>query len=292
MNPIRLIAALFAALILSVSTVLADPGLTTKVNDAYFPRTESASLHNLAHERVAYQIAYSGGVCSNDGSLTHDGLQSAEVLACNAGYSAGDGSSRAVVQWQNSPGHHALLSDTKYNLIGCAQSAIQSDGSIFYACTLSASAPAPAPTPNASQAPAPPQPSAPAPTPQPVMLPDTSTCRSEPVTEHTPTGIAGCVIYGDGTASRWPGPGVARNDCVYPWTDCTPITITSHETGLSITVTPTMFGDLYTGTDKERIVDLDPAAVEALGLNWDDGLYPVTVEPAKPVLPDTALPSR
>jgi hypothetical protein len=115
-------------------------------------------------------------------------------------------------------------------------------------------------------------------------------CRPEPITPDTPTGVAGCTIYGDGIASHWGGPGVARNDCVYPWDDCTPIRITSHQTGLSIIVTPTMFCDCYTSTREERIVDLDPAAVEALGLDWAQGLYPVRVEPVGDSgLPDTAM---
>jgi hypothetical protein len=114
---------------------------------------------------------------------------------------------------------------------------------------------------------------------------------------YNPTGWEGCTVYGDGIASRYPGPGVARNDCTYPWTSCTPITITSHQTGITITVTPRMFCDCYTGgwgTYRERLVDLDPGAVRALGLDWRDGLYPVTVAPvgkhagATP-LPDTAV---
>jgi len=113
-------------------------------------------------------------------------------------------------------------------------------------------------------------------------------CRSEPVTVNTPTGIAGCVIYGEGTASRWSGPGVARNDCVWPWLDCQPITITSLQTGKSISISPTMFCDCYTGTADERIVDLDPIALQLLGLDPAQGLYPVTVQPAG-LLPNTAM---
>lgn len=112
-------------------------------------------------------------------------------------------------------------------------------------------------------------------------------CEPEPVGPYTPTGIKGCEIYGQGTASMWGGPGIARNDCVWPWTACQPIVITSLDTGRSITVVPSMYGDLYTGTADERIVDLDPAAVAALGLEPSRGLWPVEVVPA--VLPDTRM---
>jgi len=111
-------------------------------------------------------------------------------------------------------------------------------------------------------------------------------CEPYPVTEHSPTGIVGCELYGEGIASRWGGPGVARNDCVWPWTHCTPIAITSLQTGITIIVTPRMFCDCYTGTADERLVDLGPTEVAALGLDPDQGLYPVSVEPASIVAPE------
>jgi hypothetical protein len=115
---------------------------------------------------------------------------------------------------------------------------------------------------------------------------------------YNPTGWEGCTVYGTGLASHYEGPGVARNDCLYPWTACEPIRITSLTTGRSIVVTPVMFCDCYHGTGDERLVDLDPTAVRALGLDWSTGLYPVRVEPAgrhghvegnQPAIPDTAM---
>lgn len=121
----------------------------------------------------------------------------------------------------------------------------------------------------------------------------------EPDPPNEPSGVMGCVVYGEGDASMWAGPGVARNDCVYPWTDCQPIRITSLETGVSVDVTPTMFCDCYQrpGPNGEtlRLVDLDPPTVAALGLNPDvPTLHRVRVEPVSvPVagvaLPDTAM---
>lgn len=130
-------------------------------------------------------------------------------------------------------------------------------------------------------------------------------CRFDEITEHNPTGWIGCEQYGVGTASTWGGPGVAVNACVYPWTDCKPLRITSLDTGHSVVVTPTMYCNCWvngTGPNGEtaRLVDLDPASVAALGLPGP-GLWRVEVQPAgsEPVvtaaaptpgmLPDTGM---
>ena len=120
----------------------------------------------------------------------------------------------------------------------------------------------------------------------------------EPDPPNEPTGVKGCEVYGEGLASMWAGPGVARNDCVYPWTACASIRITSLETGISVDRTPTMYCDCYTGTADERLVDLDPPTVAALGLNPDvPTLHGVRVErigvPISDVmLPDTMMADR
>lgn len=113
-------------------------------------------------------------------------------------------------------------------------------------------------------------------------------CQPYPIGPDSPTGIAGCVVYGDGLASWYGGDSAARNDCLYPWTRCQTIAVQSLDTGLVIVITPHMWGDLFTGTPEQRLVDLTRDQVLALGLDPSAGVFRVRVEPADA---DTGLPA-
>lgn len=112
-----------------------------------------------------------------------------------------------------------------------------------------------------------------------------STCYQIPVSPNTPTGIAGCERWGIGIGSHYgPGNGVAMNFCT--WTlrhraGCGTVTITSLDTGLSVTAPVVDFCDCYTTTSKERIVDMQWGIVASLGLDTSQGLYKVEVWRAK-----------
>lgn len=130
---------------------------------------------------------------------------------------------------------------------------------------------------------------------------DVSNCKIEPASQWAPQGYICPPIYGIGTASRYEGNGVARNDCTWPFTACTPIRITALDTGKTVVVTPVTWCMCWVGVigpngETDRIVDLDPATVAILGLDWSRGLYRVRVEPATGAersgtldLPDTAM---
>lgn len=108
-------------------------------------------------------------------------------------------------------------------------------------------------------------------------------CRPEPVTPNTPTGIAGCERWGRGVATHYgPGDGVAMNFCTWVLRHehgCGTVKVAAVDTGLVVTVPVIDFGDLYTGTPDERIIDLQYGVVAALGLPLSAGKYDVIVCP-------------
>lgn len=77
-------------------------------------------------------------------------------------------------------------------------------------------------------------------------------------------------------------------------TGCGHVKVTSVDTGLVAVVPVVDFGDLYTGTPDERMVDLQYDVLALLGLDPARGLYAVTVQPfregasSSTLLPDTA----
>lgn len=81
---------------------------------------------------------------------------------------------------------------------------------------------------------------------------------------------------------------------------CGQVQITSLDTHRTVTVPVVDFCDCYTGTPRERIVDLQWGVVSLLNLQLSIGLYPVTVQPPSPTvsitstsqdlpIPDTAM---
>lgn len=143
---LKLLATAAAVVLVTAAPVRADGGLTGAVAGAYFPRTEDAGLHSIAHQRVAEISA-----CPT--CMTHDLMRAgtAEVLAFNFG--SPDPIGAAIGQWRASPTHNGILSNTSLGRIGCAQSAV--GGTSYFVCVLAAGPlPAAAPAP-ARAAPAP-----------------------------------------------------------------------------------------------------------------------------------------
>jgi hypothetical protein len=151
----RVLLALLLALAVT-TPARADTGLTESVAASWFPRTVDAGLHAIAHERVAEISACED--CFDHGEMRPG---TGEVLGYNAGFT--DAIARVVLGWQNSAGHNALLSDTDYGRIGCAERVVGDRH--YFACVL-ALGPLPAPV-----APPPPPPPSEA---APFLLPDTA----------------------------------------------------------------------------------------------------------------------
>ena len=114
----------------TAGSVQADGDLTTAVAVAYFPRNVDATLHEIAHQRVAELSA-----CR---CLEHDRMRpgTAEVLAWNQGVA--NPVATAVAAWMGSAVHHSILSNTSYGRIGCAETS--SGSTHWFACVLSAGA--------------------------------------------------------------------------------------------------------------------------------------------------------
>ena len=162
------LAVAAAVVFMIASPVRADGGLTGAVASAYFPRTEDAGLHSIAHQRVAEISA-----CAT--CMTHALMRpgTAEVLAFNFG--SADPIRSAVGQWQSSPTHNAILSNASLGRIGCAQTVVGTTS--YFVCVLAAG-PLPGGAAPAAPAPAGPAPAAAAPAGGGVQagaLPDTST---------------------------------------------------------------------------------------------------------------------
>jgi hypothetical protein len=139
------VAVAAAVVLLTATPVRADGALTAAVAGSYFPRTEDAGLHSIAHQRVAEISACA--TCMNH-SLMRGGT--AEVIAFNFG--SADPIGGAVAGWRGSATHNAILSNTSYGRIGCAQTTVGVTS--YFVCVL-APGPLPAGAPAVAAAPAP-----------------------------------------------------------------------------------------------------------------------------------------
>ena len=78
-----------------------------------------------------------------------------------------------------------------------------------------------------------------------------------------------------------------------PYHEHYPVTVTNPRTGISIPVVVTDWCGCSSGSDREKLIDLSPAAFKALGIPLTRGIQPVIVtlghppiiEPARPAAP-------
>src|SRR5574338_1132426 len=159
--PMRRIALILALIVsLVAQPVIASNALTDRVNATWGTRIVDQNAIELAQMR-SVQITT---------DFSHNGVPDgyAEVIAWNQERT--DPIGTLVTQWLNSPPHNVILSDPRYDRIGCATTVVESR--TYGVCLLPwRSAPVSAPV-----APVPtPAPVVPAATPAPVpALPDTA----------------------------------------------------------------------------------------------------------------------
>lgn len=119
-------------------------------------------------------------------------------------------------------------------------------------------------------------------------------CHTVEITPNTPTGIAGCYVWGEGIASHYgPGNGVAMNFCTWVLrheVGCGWVNITALDSNRSARVPVVDFCDCYTGTNRQRIVDLEYGVLDLLGLDPAQGLYKVRVEQQGPIYDSINVP--
>jgi hypothetical protein len=122
-----------------------------------------------------------------------------------------------------------------------------------------------------------------------------ASCVPEPESQWAPAGFVCEPRFGIGWASRYDGQWAAMNFCSFELRatqGCGEVEITSLQTGRSVVTPVREWCHCYVNApgpngETARLVDLTRSLVSALGLNWNDGMYRVRVEPVS-VLPDTA----
>lgn len=106
-------------------------------------RTVDPELTSIAEQRAieisscSDELDLAGNPIPGD-CWSHDGIRSDtyEVLAWNTHHTDEEATTRAVYQWQGSPDHWVILTNSSLNLIGCATT--HAHGRYYFVCTLRA----------------------------------------------------------------------------------------------------------------------------------------------------------
>jgi hypothetical protein len=128
------------------------------------PRTVDPELSAIAQRR-AVEISCEG--CFSHAGWVYGRDGEAEIIAWNI---SPDPATTLAYQWQGSPPHWAILTDPKFDRIGCG---IHQVGVEFYGACIFGTGSAPTPAP-VRAAPAPSTRTAPVPSAPPILLPNTA----------------------------------------------------------------------------------------------------------------------